>query len=155
MWHKSVPPSSVAIGDLVMKSNPAYGFGATRACVGVVTFAGLLASIQSTEVPPFFVGYRCPHSEFIGNGNFIHANDRAPDHMQVCRSDTVILRVGCNAPVDTVLCFASRAVNESLVLGRHRLSFLSCTEFVSPLCFAYQSASNVLFVIVVTSLGVS
>jgi len=51
---ESVPPNFVAIGDSVMQSNPAYGFGATKACVGAVTLAGLLAKIRSTEIPPSF-----------------------------------------------------------------------------------------------------
>ena len=37
-----------------MQSNPAYGFGATKACVGAVTLAGLLAKIRSTEIPAPF-----------------------------------------------------------------------------------------------------
>src|SRR5258706_5264706 len=51
---ESVPRSFVAIGDSVMQSNPAYGFGATKACVGAVTLAGLLAKIRSTEIPAPF-----------------------------------------------------------------------------------------------------
>ena len=49
-----VPPNFVAIGDALMQSNPAYGFGATKACVGAVTLAGLLAKIRSTEIPAPF-----------------------------------------------------------------------------------------------------
>jgi len=37
-----------------MQSNPAYGFGATKACVGAVTLAGLLGKVRSTELPPSF-----------------------------------------------------------------------------------------------------
>ena len=51
---ESVPPNFVAIGDSVLQSNPAYGFGATKACVGAVTLAGLLAKIRSTEIPAPF-----------------------------------------------------------------------------------------------------
>ena len=50
-----VPPNFVAIGDSVMQSNPAYGYGATKACVGAVTLAGLLAKIRSSmEIPAPF-----------------------------------------------------------------------------------------------------
>ena len=51
---ESVPPNFVAIDDSVMQSNPAYGFGATKACVGAVTLAGLLAKVRSTDLPPIF-----------------------------------------------------------------------------------------------------
>lgn len=51
---EAVPPNFIAIGDSVMQSNPAYGFGATKACVGAVTLAGLLAKARSTELPPSF-----------------------------------------------------------------------------------------------------
>jgi hypothetical protein len=56
LYEKSefVPPNFVAIGDSVMQSNPAYGFGATKACVGAITLAGLLAKVRSTDLPSTF-----------------------------------------------------------------------------------------------------
>ncbi|KAG9047419.1 hypothetical protein FS837_002275 [Tulasnella sp. UAMH 9824] len=49
-WHqaKSLPPNFVAIGDAIMKLNPVYGQGVTKACIDVTTLDAVLRRIPST-----------------------------------------------------------------------------------------------------------
>ncbi|KAG9047420.1 hypothetical protein FS837_002276 [Tulasnella sp. UAMH 9824] len=49
-WHlaKNLPPNFVAIGDAIMKLNPVYGQGITKACIDVTTLDAVLRRIPST-----------------------------------------------------------------------------------------------------------
>ncbi|KAG8899367.1 hypothetical protein FRC00_001523 [Tulasnella sp. 408] len=60
-WHqaKNLPPNFVAVGDAVMKLNPIYGQGITKACIDVTTldaiFRRIPSSLPLTNVSkPFF-----------------------------------------------------------------------------------------------------
>ncbi|KIO25650.1 hypothetical protein M407DRAFT_25024 [Tulasnella calospora MUT 4182] len=49
-WHqaKDLPPNFVAIGDAIMKLNPIYGQGITKACIDITTLDAILRRIPSS-----------------------------------------------------------------------------------------------------------
>jgi len=72
-----------------MQSNPAYGFGATKACVGAVTLAGLLAKVRSTELPPIFaiLFFRKQHMRTNWTWDGSKAADYAFDATEPCEGE--------------------------------------------------------------------
>jgi hypothetical protein len=84
-----VPPNFVAIGDSVMESNPAYGFGATKACVGAVTLAGILAILQTTDIPQAFAKlfFRKQYSRTSWTWDGAKAGDYTFDSTEPCEGE--------------------------------------------------------------------